>query len=96
MAKIKIALVQMKMSSDIEKNLTNSIKKIQVAKRRGAKIICLPELFSSKYFCQVEKHKNFDLAEKIDEFILWNPKNEDSSLEGTPTDPRFAYIKYNK
>ena len=52
MAKIKIALVQMKMSSDIEKNLTNSIKKIQVAKRRGAKIICLPELFSSKYpFC---------------------------------------------
>ena len=65
MAKIKIALVQMKMSSDIEKNLTNSIKKIQVAKRRGAKIICLPELFSSKYFCQVEKHKNFDLAEKI-------------------------------
>ena len=39
---------------------------------------------------------DFDLAEKIDEFILWNPKNEDSSLEGTPTDPRFAYIKYNK
>ncbi len=39
---------------------------------------------------------DFDLAEKIDEFILWNPKNEDSSLEGTPVDPRFAYIKYNK
>ncbi len=39
---------------------------------------------------------DFDLAEKIDEFILWNPKNENSSLEGTPTDPRFAYIKYNK
>ena len=42
-------------------------------------------------------HKfDFDLAKKIDEFILWNPKNEDSSLEGTPIDPRFAYIKYNK
>ena len=39
---------------------------------------------------------DFDLAKKIDEFIFWNPKNEDSSLEGTPTDPRFAYIKYNK
>ena len=39
---------------------------------------------------------DFDLAEKIDEFILWNPKNEDSCLEGTPVDPRFAYIKYNK
>lgn len=39
---------------------------------------------------------DFDLAKKIDEFVLWNPKNEVSSLEGTPTDPRFAYIKYSK
>ena len=39
---------------------------------------------------------DFDLAKKIDEFILWNPKNEGSSLEGTPSDPRFAYIKLKK
>ncbi len=39
---------------------------------------------------------DFDLAKKIDEFVLWNPNNEESSLEGTPSDPRFAYIKYNK
>ena len=39
---------------------------------------------------------DIDLAKKIDEFILWNPKNENSSLEGTPSDPRFAYIKYDK
>ena len=39
---------------------------------------------------------DFDLARKIDEFILWNPRNEESPLEGTPSDPRFAYIKYNK
>ncbi len=39
---------------------------------------------------------DFDLAKKIDEFILWNPNNENSSLEGTPKDPRFAYIKYEK
>ena len=39
---------------------------------------------------------DFDLAQKIDEFILWNPNDEDLSLEGTPSDPRFAYIKYNK
>ena len=32
---------------------------------------------------------DFDLAKKIDDFILWNPKNEESSLEGTPSDPRF-------
>ncbi len=40
---------------------------------------------------------DFDLATKIDEFILWNPGiDEESSLEGTPSDPRFAYIKFNK
>ena len=39
---------------------------------------------------------DFDLAKKIDDFILWNPKNDESSLEGTPSDPRFAYIKYEK
>lgn len=39
---------------------------------------------------------DFDLAKKIDEFILWHPSNDNSSLEGTPTDPRFAYIKYEK
>ena len=40
---------------------------------------------------------DFDLALKIDEFILWNPGiDEKSSLEGTPADPRFAYIKFDK
>ena len=34
---------------------------------------------------------DFDLAKKIDEFILWNPQDEKSSLEGTPSDPRFLY-----
>ena len=36
------------------------------------------------------------LAEKIDEFILWNPVEENLSLEGTPDDPRFAYVKRKK
>lgn len=39
---------------------------------------------------------DFDLAMNIDKFILWDPKEEKSSLEGTPSDPRFAYIKYKK
>ena len=32
---------------------------------RGANVICLPELFRSQYFCQVEDHKYFALAEEI-------------------------------
>ncbi len=65
MSKTKIALVQMKMSSDLKKNIQNAIKKINIAAKKGAKVICLPELFLTKYFCQVENHKNFNLAEKI-------------------------------
>ena len=65
MSKTKIALVQMKMSSDPKKNIQNATNKIRIAAKKGAKVICLPELFLTKYFCQVENHKNFNLAEKI-------------------------------
>ena len=37
---------------------------------------------------------DFELAKKIDDFVLWNPRQEKLSLEGTPTDARFAYVKY--
>ena len=65
MSKTKIALVQMKMSSDLKKNIQNATNKIKIAAKKGAKVICLPELFLTKYFCQAENHKNFNLAEKI-------------------------------
>lgn len=38
--------------------------------------------------------KDFELARKIEETILWRP-HPGSALEGTPDDPRFAYIKYD-
>ena len=63
--KTKIGLIQLRITNDIEKNIKNSILKIKQAAKKGAKIICLPELFLSNYFCQSEKHSNFKLAEKI-------------------------------
>lgn len=39
--------------------------------------------------------KDFVLAEKIEKVIQWNPSKEDNTLEGTPDDPRFKYIKYD-
>jgi 4a-hydroxytetrahydrobiopterin dehydratase len=40
--------------------------------------------------------KDLYLAKKIEEVVQWQPASETSnSLEGTPTDPRFAYIKYD-
>ena len=65
MSKVKLALIQMKMSSEKRKNIANAVSKIYKAKKKGANIICLPELFLTSYFCQTEKHSNFNLAEKI-------------------------------
>lgn len=41
-------------------------------------------------------NKDFELAHKIEDVITWQPgKEKVSSLEGTPDDPRFKYIKYD-
>ncbi len=40
--------------------------------------------------------KDFALAKKIEEVVLWRPGKEDGALEGTPEkDERFAYLKYD-
>lgn len=39
--------------------------------------------------------KDFELAAKIEEVVGWQPGSEDGALTGTPSDPRFAYIKYD-
>ena len=40
--------------------------------------------------------KDFALAKKIEEVVLWQPgAAAGSPLEGTPDDPRFKYIKYD-
>lgn len=61
----QLALVQMRCSTDSGENLARAIEKIAEAGRRGADVVCLPELFRSQYFCQTEDHANFDLAEAI-------------------------------
>jgi len=40
--------------------------------------------------------KDFELAKKIEETVMWRPGFiVGSPLEGTPDDPRFEYIKYD-
>jgi 4a-hydroxytetrahydrobiopterin dehydratase len=41
--------------------------------------------------------KDFELAQKIEAVIQWQPAKEGGALEGTPNeDPRFKYIKYDE
>ena len=63
--KAKIGLIQLKITNNIKRNIENSIKKIRLAAKKKANIICLPELFLTNYFCQSENHSNFKFAEKI-------------------------------
>ena len=65
MSKVKVGLVQMSCSSNKEENMQKAIAGIKDAAAKGANIVCLQELFTSLYFCDVEDYENFKLAEKI-------------------------------
>jgi len=62
---VTIGLIQMRCTSEPQANLRKGLALIGKAARRGAQIICLPELFRSLYFCQTEDHRQFALAEPI-------------------------------
>jgi N-carbamoylputrescine amidase len=63
--KISVALIQMSCSADPARNLRTALDKIASAAKKGAKLVCLPELFRSLYFCQKQDYKCFQLAEPI-------------------------------
>lgn len=65
MSKLNVGLVQMGCSSDAKENLNKAILGIREAAAKGANIVCLQELFTSLYFCDVEDYENFKLAEAI-------------------------------
>ncbi len=58
-------LVQMSCSPSPDENLQRAAALIEDAAQRGAEIVCLPELFRSRYFCQREDAALFDLAETV-------------------------------
>ena len=64
-ATYKIGLVQMAMSADPDRNLGQAVAKVAEAARAGATLVCLPELFRTRYFAQREDAALFDLAEPV-------------------------------
>jgi len=65
MVKRIIGLVQMRMSSDPALNVRKAIRMVETLAARGAQVVCLPELFRSRYFPQTEQKSNFRLAESV-------------------------------
>src|SRR5687767_8792041 len=62
---VKIGLTQMACSPDAEANLAKQVALVERAAKAGAQIISTQELFRSQYFCQLEDHRFFKLAETI-------------------------------
>jgi N-carbamoylputrescine amidase len=64
-APYQVGLVQMSMSADLAGNVDKACAQVRQAAGLGAKVVCLPELFRSPYFCQAEDAALFALAEPI-------------------------------
>ena len=62
---VTLGLIQMSAGDNLAANLTKAVERVGAAAKKGAQIVCLQELFRSRYFCQSENHKNFQLAEPI-------------------------------
>jgi predicted amidohydrolase len=63
---VTVGLVQMRMSDDSAKNMERALDGIAEAAKKGANVVCLPELFLSPYFCQKPDDKAaFETAEPI-------------------------------
>ena len=48
-----------------DENLAKAIEGVKKAAADGALIVCLQELFTSLYFCDMEDYENFKLAEPV-------------------------------
>lgn len=65
MRTVRLALVQMQCSSNLQENVDRAMAKVAEAAKEGAHVVCLQELFSGPYPCQTEDHRHFDWAESI-------------------------------
>ncbi|MSQ69968.1 MAG: acyltransferase [Betaproteobacteria bacterium] len=62
---LKIAGVQFIGQTDKEANIQTAVRLVRQAATQGARMVCLPELFSTMYFCVETRREYFDWAEPI-------------------------------
>jgi N-carbamoylputrescine amidase len=60
-----VGLLQLSFTPKPEENLKKAVEWTAKAAKKGAQVICLPELYRSQYFCQKEDSRLFDLAEPL-------------------------------
>ena len=63
---VRVGLIQLTAEDTPAANVRETLPRIEEAAAKGAKIIGLQEMFTTKYFCINQDPKNFDLAEPIE------------------------------
>ncbi len=63
--RVTLGLIQSRSAPDPDRNLTATVRRIRLAAEGGARIVCVQELFRSRYFPQTEDTASFGLAETI-------------------------------
>ncbi len=63
---VRIGLIQLTAEDTPAANVRKTLPRIEEAAAKGAKIIGLQEMFTTRYFCINQDPKNFDLAEPIE------------------------------
>jgi N-carbamoylputrescine amidase len=63
---VNIGLIQMSCGDDIQVNFRKAVDNVRKAADQGANIVCLQELFKSRYFAQVVNSKLLGLAEEVE------------------------------
>jgi len=63
---VRVGLIQLTAEATPAANVRKTIPRIEEAAAKGAKIIGLQEMFTTKYFCINQDPANFDLAEPIE------------------------------
>lgn len=62
---LNVGIVQMRCAEDPDENMRKALAMTREAIGRGAQVVCLPELFRSRYFCQSEDDVHYELAESV-------------------------------
>jgi len=82
---LRLGLVQTRATPERDRNLDAARHLIAAAARKGADIVCLPELFAGRYFAQTEDPASLDLAEPI-------PGPVSRFLEGCARESRVTLV----
>ncbi len=66
MRKITVAAVQMSVPETRKQSIAKAEEFVRQAAEKGARLVLLPELFETKYFCQERRYEHYELALSVE------------------------------